>query len=153
MFLFSIHLFLSPSFLSPHAARKKMSVHRLLVRHSDLSTERRANIAPRFLISYHKQPRCDNQRAGGLATSLKKLPRRFAIVPISSSFRRDRDTQSRKRSQQRARQTHKKDWRSIYCRIIAFDTVQGRDEKKKKSVGGIVYRRTLSSSLSSYSPR
>jgi len=48
---------------------------------SDLSTERRANIAPRFLISYHKQSRGDNRRAGEFASQSEKLPRRFAIEP------------------------------------------------------------------------
>jgi len=48
---------------------------------SDLSTERRANTAPRFLISYHKQSRGDNRRAGEFASQSEKLPRRFAIEP------------------------------------------------------------------------
>lgn len=77
-----IYVFLVEFSIVTMLREKKISVYRLLVCHSDLSTERRANIAPRFLISYHKQPRYDNQRAGGLATSLEKLSRRFAIVSI-----------------------------------------------------------------------
>lgn len=102
----------SPSDFPPRIARfcrsflsqerdAKMPICRLLVLHSDLSTPRRANIAPRFLISYHKQPynraaRADSfvrSFAGWLARSFssaddsEKLPRRFAIM-LPSCLRR-----------------------------------------------------------------
>lgn len=70
-----------------------------------LSAERRVNIAPRFLISYHKQPRDDNRgarwlarrRYDGVGKIAKAIQRPIALVVAANPPRR-RGDRSRKKT-------------------------------------------------------